>query len=281
MVRYGPVRGRGGRSLMASGTCTALRVDREAAPDTASFERDLRTGETEYSPALRRIFAVPRGLRLTREILLERVHPEDLERIDTTLERARHDRDSFAFELRVVRFDEVERTIRARGRFVFDQRGQALRIVGAVDDVTEELTFQSARERLSYGLVSSDEAIITLSPDGRITSWNRGAEALYGYTAAEAIGHPGAMLEPAFRTGEQAKLLSQVFSGETVARVETERLHKDGDLIVVSLTMSPVPDADGRIVSSAVVARDTTERRHYEARLRYVSDYDELTAIYN
>ena len=266
---------------MPSGTCSAHRDDPEPAQDTASFERDLRTGEAEYSPALRRIFAVPLGLRLTRETLLERVHPEDVGRIAAALETARRDRDSFAFDVRVVRFDEVERTIRVRGRFVFDGDGQAQRIVGAVDDVTEEVIFRSVRERLSYGAVSSDDAVITQAPDGTITSWNRGAEALYGYTADEAIGQPGAMLEPAFRAGEEAELLSRVFSGDSVGRVETERLHKHGDLIGISLTISPIPDAAGEIVSAAVVARDTTERRHYEARLRYVAEYDQLTAIYN
>jgi diguanylate cyclase (GGDEF)-like protein/PAS domain S-box-containing protein len=266
---------------MAPGTCTALRAEREDAPDTASFERDLRTGEAEYSPALRRILAVPRGLRLTREALLERAHPEDLTLIEDTLTRAQRRHESFVFEVRVVRFDEVERTVRVRGRFVYDADGQPQRVVGAVDDVTDESGFGAARERLTQGFVSSDDAIITRAVDGTITSWNRGAELLYGYTAEEAIGSPGTMLEPAFRAGEEALLLRQVFAGTSIGRVETERVHRHGDLVAVSLTMSPVPDVDGRIVAVAVVARDTAERRHYEARLRYLADYDQLTGIYN
>jgi diguanylate cyclase (GGDEF)-like protein/PAS domain S-box-containing protein len=139
----------------------------------------------------------------------------------------------------------------------------------------------SARELLSYVVDSTDDAILTESRHGTITSWNRGAERLYGYSAVEALGQPSRMLEPAARAGEQQQLLHKVFAGRSVDRLETDRVCKDGDLIVVSMTISPVRDATGRIVAAAVIARDITERRHYEERLRYLADYDQLTGLYN
>ena len=138
-----------------------------------------------------------------------------------------------------------------------------------------------SEQLLNYVVDATDDAITTASPDGRITSWNRGAECLYGYGADEAIGLPSEMLVPPDRAGEEQRLLRGVFRGVPVDRLETERLRKDGELVSVSLTISPVRDASGRIVSAGVIARDITERRNYEERLQYLSDYDQLTGLYN
>jgi diguanylate cyclase (GGDEF)-like protein/PAS domain S-box-containing protein len=134
---------------------------------------------------------------------------------------------------------------------------------------------------LSYVVDASDDAITTASPDGTITSWNPGAERLYGYSADEAIGLTSEMLVPPDHAGEEQRLMRGVFRGVSVDRLETERLRKDGELVAVSLTISPVRDTSGKIVSAAVIARDITERHEYEARLRYLADYDQLTGLYN
>ncbi len=128
---------------------------------------------------------------------------------------------------------------------------------------------------------STDDAILTKTRDGIITSWNRGAERLYGYSAQEAIGQPIGILEPAHLVGEQRELTRRVFSGESLDHVETERVRRDGSRIFVSLTLSPVIDADGEIISAAVIARDTTERHLYEERLRHLADHDQLTGLLN
>jgi diguanylate cyclase (GGDEF)-like protein/PAS domain S-box-containing protein len=138
-----------------------------------------------------------------------------------------------------------------------------------------------SEQLLSYVVDSTDDAITTASPDGTITSWNPGAERLYGYGADEAIGLPSEMLVPPDRAGEEQRLLRGVFRGVAVDRLETERLRKDGELVAVSLTISPLRDASGRIVSAGVIARDITERRDYEERLQFLSDYDQLTGLYN
>ena len=129
---------------------------------------------------------------------------------------------------------------------------------------------------------SSDDAIVTNSQDAAITSWNRAAERLYGYTAEEAIGRSVSMIEPPDREGEQAEVLRRVFAGETVDQhLESERVRKDGSTIVVSLTISPVRDADDKIVSVAVIARDITEQKRDEDRLRHLAEHDQLTGLVN
>ncbi len=246
-----------------------------------SFELDLATGEARYSPGLRRILAAPDHVALTSGLVLERVHPEDREVVERALERSGHGDEPLRFEVRVRRFDDVERVVRARGEAVRTAGGKPIRVVGTLQDVTQEAEARAARDLLSYVVQSTGDAIITKAPDGTITSWNRGAEQLYGYSAEEAIGRASGMTEAPERAGEWQKLLQTVFAGESIDNFETERVRKDGSRIAVSLTVSPVTDANGRIVSAAIIARDMTARVRYEERLRHMADHDQLSGLFN
>jgi len=246
-----------------------------------SFELDLRTGEARHSPGLGRILRAPEEFELTSGLILERVHPEDREALEHALERTGHEREPLHLEVRVRRFDDVERVLRARGEAVTSPEGEPVRVVGTLQDVTQESEVRAARDLLSYVVQSTGDAIITKAPDGTITSWNRGAEQLYGYTAEEAIGRPSGLTETPARAGEWQKILETVFSGQSIDNFETERVRKDGTTIAVALTVSPVTDAHGRIVSAAIIARDTTARVRYEERLRHMADHDQLTGLFN
>ena len=258
-----------------------LLTDAEQAAVSGSFELELDTGNTHYSAGLRRIFATPPDVELTRELLLERVHPEDRELVSRSFESARRTQDPLQFEFRVTRFDGAERVVRARGEAISEGRRGPVKVVGTMQDVTEEAAARSARDLLSYVVQSTGDAVVTKSHDGTITSWNRAAAQLYGYSADEAIGQPIALIEPAHRAGEQQKILQTLLSGESIDNFETEGVRKDGSEITVSLTVSPVTDANGRIVSTAIIARDTTERVRYEERLRHMADHDQLTGLFN
>src|SRR5262245_28713328 len=108
---------------------------------------------------------------------------------------------------------------------------------------------------------SSDDAIIGKSLDGIITSWNKGAERLFGYTAEEAVGNPVTILIPPDRHNEERVILARLRRGERIDHYETVRQRKDGGSIVISLTVSPVQDSEGRIVGASKIARDITEQR--------------------
>jgi diguanylate cyclase (GGDEF)-like protein/PAS domain S-box-containing protein len=259
----------------------ALPSEAEEAAEAGSFERDLRSGKANYSAGFRRIFAAPAGTDLSDALLFERVHPEDRELVEDSIAAAQRDRQTFSFEARTRRFDGAERMIRARGRIELDDSREPARLIGAIQDVTEELEARSARELLSYVVDSSDDAIITKSPGGTITSWNRGAERLYGYSAEEAIDQPIGLIGPPDRAEEQREIIDRVFRGESLDRFETERVRKDGTKIMVALTVSPVRDSSGRIVSAAIIGRDITERRRYEQRLQHLADHDQLTGLHN
>jgi len=127
---------------------------------------------------------------------------------------------------------------------------------------------ERAAQQLASIVESSDDAIISMDLDGVITTWNRGAEHLFGYEAAEAIGQPVTMLMPPDRLDEEPDILARIRHGECIDYYETVRRRKDGRLLDTWLTVSPMRDADGRIVGASKIARDITERKQAETQQR-------------
>ncbi len=115
---------------------------------------------------------------------------------------------------------------------------------------------------------SSEDAILSKAMDGTITTWNAGAERLYGYRAEEVVGQPFSVLLPPEQAGEAEAILARLRRGERVEHFETERVRKDGTRIDVSVSYSPIRDEAGRLVGTAVIARDVTERKRAERALR-------------
>jgi PAS domain S-box-containing protein len=115
---------------------------------------------------------------------------------------------------------------------------------------------------------SSDDAIIGKSLDGTIVSWNAGAQRMYGYTPAEAVGQSIALIVPASQREELERIISEIAQGRRVASHETVRVTRDGRLLHVSLTVSPIVDANGRVVGASAIARDITAAKRVEAALR-------------
>jgi len=138
------------------------------------------------------------------------------------------------------------------------------RLVGAVNmlvDLTGQLEAEQVARHLASIVESSDDAIVSKTLDGVITSWNRGAERLFGYTAEEAVGKPITIIFPQERHGEETEILDRIRRGDRVDHYETVRRRKDGSLVEISLTVSPVRNAQGRIAGASKIARDITERK--------------------
>jgi PAS domain S-box-containing protein len=114
---------------------------------------------------------------------------------------------------------------------------------------------------------SSDDAIVSKTLEGIITSWNRGAERLFGYTAKEAIGQPISMIIPVDRRDEETQILGRLRQGERIDHFDTVRVRKDGTKLDISLTISPVRDAAGKIIGASKIARDITGRKRIEREL--------------
>jgi PAS domain S-box-containing protein len=114
---------------------------------------------------------------------------------------------------------------------------------------------------------SSDDAIVSKNLDGIVTSWNKAAERIFGYSALEAIGQPITLVIPKDRQSEEIEILTRIRRGERIDHFETVRQRKDGGSIIVSLTVSPVKDAHGNIVGASKVARDITEQKRNQERI--------------
>jgi len=148
-----------------------------------------------------------------------------------------------------------------------NESGEVVGVFAAARDVTER---KRAEERIRYlaAIVeSSDDAITGKSLEGVITSWNKGAEKMYGYGASDMIGQSMSLLILPQHHDELSRILQTIKDGRHVDHFETERRRKDGSLISVSLSISPISDANGQIVGAATVARDITERKQAEAQL--------------
>jgi PAS domain S-box-containing protein len=119
--------------------------------------------------------------------------------------------------------------------------------------------------RLAAIVESSDDAIVSKDLNGIITSWNKGAEKLFGYSADEAVGRSITMLIPPDRLPEEDMVLGRIRRGERVEHFDTVRRRKDGSLVPISLTVSPIKDAAGTIVGASKIARNVSERKRIEA----------------
>jgi len=153
---------------------------------------------------------------------------------------------------------------------IADRSGEKTELRAATDargDVSERTLARRAGDLLAAIVDSSDDAIISKTLDGVITSWNKGAERLFGYTREETMGQHITLIIPEDRRDEEAKIVGRLRRGERVDHFETVRVRKDGTLIDLSLTISPVKDAAGHVVGASKVARDITERKQTEQAL--------------
>ena len=140
--------------------------------------------------------------------------------------------------------------------------------VGLVLDITERKRAEERIRELGAIVESSDDAILGKTLDGIITSWNKGAEKIYGYAENEVIGQPISILVPTDRQDELPQICDRLALGEAIDNFETVRRRKDGEEIHVSLTISPIRNCEGRIVGASSVARDITRRKRIDGALR-------------
>jgi two-component system, chemotaxis family, CheB/CheR fusion protein len=144
---------------------------------------------------------------------------------------------------------------------LFDASGTLVGAVNMLMELTDRKRAESYEQRLSAIIESSDDAIVSKNLNGIITSWNRGAERLFGYAADEVVGQSITILIPPERLDEETMVIDRIRRGERIDHYETVRRRKDGTAVDISLTVSPVRDAIGRIVGASKIARDITERR--------------------
>ena len=233
-----------------------------------SWERDFASNEYSCSDEMCRIFGLkPQKSKINYDTFLNYVHPGDRNLLYNAIEEALKGK-PFDINFRITQANGEERIVHAKGEVVFDEKNNPVRIRGTTQDITEHRKAAEKILNLANIVESSTEAIITKSFDGVITSWNKGAEKVYGYSAEEVLGKPISVLEPPILTGETERLSEMVEQSEKIQQYETLRLRKDGKVINVSLTIFPVLDNQGKITAASVIATDITRRKEAEEKLR-------------
>ena len=154
---------------------------------------------------------------------------------------------------------------------LFDLSGRMIGAVNLLVDITDRKRAENAAQLLASIVESSDDAIISKDLNGTIMSWNAGAELLFGYSAEEAVGQPVTMLIPSDRVDEEPGILQRIRRGERVDHYDTLRRRKDGTLVNISLTVSPVKDARGMIVGASKIAHDISERKRAQEQERLLA----------
>lgn len=179
------------------------------------------------------------------------------------------------FEHEVYRKDGSKIWVSVSVRAVQNEQGTILYYEGTIIDITDRRRAEEERERLAVMIESSNDAILSHT-EGRVNFWNPAAEKLFGYSGEEILGKPVNMLVPPHLRGEVERNVEKILRGERIQDYETERVRKDGSNVPVSLTLSPLKDAQGKIVGSFAIIRDITERKRVEEALRRTLDYLEL-----
>jgi len=192
------------------------------------------------------------------------IHPEDAPVLSAEVEAAVADDRPYTIEYRTAHRDGSIRHVVERGQAILGRDGER-KLDGAIFDVTQRWTAENERLKLASIVESSDDAIMAATAKGHLSSWNSGAERVFGYTAEEVIGKPISILAPLDNEDEPVLILDRILAGQAIAHHETVRKRKDGTLIDVSFTFSPLRDVSGAVIGASAIAHDITERRRSDA----------------
>jgi PAS domain S-box-containing protein len=224
-----------------------------------------------YPSALALLEASVREVMQKFEVIDESGQPVPLERLPGRVALQGDPAPEALLRFRTVATGE-ERWSLVKARPVYDNEGQVRSAVNIFHDITERKQAEETQARLAALVESSEDAIIGKTLDGTITTWNRGAEKIYGYSTREAIGRSISMLVPPDLPDEIPQILSSVRRGEAIKHYETIRVSKDGRYLNISLSVSPIRDPLGNVVGASTIARDVTERKWVQEQMRAVRE---------
>ncbi|HEX8556529.1 MAG TPA: PAS domain S-box protein [Pyrinomonadaceae bacterium] len=250
----------------------------ELSPDAVTIACDEKLAYVNAAGV--KLFGAASAEELIGRPVWDLVHPDYREMVSGRFRKTVEEREiSPLVEQQLVRLDGEVIDINVTSIPSSYQGRPAVQAI--IRDITESKRAEAARSRLAAIVESSEDAIIGKMLNGTITSWNRGAEKLYGYRAEEAIGRHISLHVPPERLDEVPAILESIRRGQSVSVYETVRVKKNGEAIHVSLTVSPIRDAAGEITGASSVAKDITERKRAaealrEADQRAIREYERL-----
>ena len=232
-----------------------------------NWDWNLVTNEMYWSDEMHRIFGLDsQKFGATYGNFLSCIHPDDRSYVDNATKEALKGK-TYAIDYRIVSADGKERIIHSEREVIFEKEDIPIRMRATVQDITELKKAEEKIRTLAHIVESSSDAILTLSLDGIITTWNKGAEQIYDYSSEEIIGKNVSILAPDDLKGETKKLIEKIKLGEKIQHYVTSRLRKDDKLIYISMALSPIFDISEELVAISAITRDITQRIDAEKSL--------------
>lgn len=230
----------------------------------STWDLDLTTHEIFHSPRLAEIFGHDPAYKMPHGQMRDQMHPDDRRTIverafDVAMENGFYD-----YVARIIKPDQTVGWIKTQGKVIYGANGLPLRMIGTLADITENKIVEERLAMLAAIVQSSEDAIISKTLEGFISSWNDGAEKVFGYTAGEIIGQHVTKLIPLDRFDEEPQILRRIQQGESVEHFETKRITKDNQILDISLTISPIRNTSGKIIGASKIARDITKQKQTE-----------------
>ena len=230
----------------------------------ATWDLNLLTREIIYTPRLAQIFGHDESAQLTQAAMRSQVLPEDEAEIVQPAFAKAMQTGIYFYEARITRKDGSAGWIKTQGRVVYDEQGEPVRLIGTTVDITEDKINEENIVKLASIVRSSDDAIITKTLDGIITSWNEAAQRIFGYEPGEIIGQHIFTLIPQEKQDEELVIIGKLRRGERLDHFETQRVTKSGSLIDISLSVSPLRDSRGRLIGASKIVRNITDQKNAE-----------------
>ena len=249
-----------------------------ATDDTklATWDLDLNTRHIFHSPQLAEFFGHDKSSKLTHQQMLDQAHPDDRKNIiEKAFEKAL-ETGFYNYEARIIRTDKHICWIKTSGKIYFDPQGKPLRMLGTMMDITEQRLQDENISRLAAIVQSTSDGIIVVNLDRTITNWNDSAARIFGYREEEIIGMPITTLIPKDLWYQEDEIFEEILKNKPIEHLQTKRKHKTGALIDISLSISPIKDKQGNIISISKIARDISKQKSIE---RLVSDNEERLKI--
>ncbi len=263
--------------LLAERTA-ALEALRRKELRLQEAQRVARIGSWDFDPASNRITWSAEMFRLTGfdldggepdyQTLMTHYHPDDVPRHDAAVLQALDDGLPYEFDIRILCGEGLMRWGHATGQAGRDEKGRIVRLFGTMMDITERKQAEEENARLAAIVESSHDAVLAATLDGTLVSWNRSAERLFGYSEAEITGQHMSVLAPPDEPGFSGAVVQALRRGEVRENLEVRHRRKDGSLINLMMTFSPVRNPAGEMVGVAAICRDVTAQRRAEEAVR-------------
>ncbi|RFS17896.1 PAS domain S-box protein [Emticicia sp. C21] len=247
-----------------------LAVD---ASNIGIYDYNILTGEVLSSDIMNNMFDLEGSISLEKYLEILKLNDEENRKLiyQQSLKSG-----LLSYQFVINQQDGTKKWIETSAKVYYNQEGMPVRLLGTVKDITENKATEEKMATLAAIVESSDDLILSKSLDGIVTSWNEAGHRIMGYEASEMIGQNVSKLIPENRLQEEDEITSLLKKGERIEHFETQRVRKDGQIIDISLTISPVKNKDGEIIGASKIARDITAQKHNE---RIITENEERLKI--